>query len=127
MASLPKRKLLEKAEDAGIEVEVRGGGWFVVEGTKVRGLDDLEAAIDEALNAPETSRCLCGCGTEVQRTYSQGHDARLGGLLLRVARGEEDPNAIPDEARERLGELGSLLTKYDVEIEDVLTVVRGAS
>lgn len=27
--------------------------------------------------------CLCGCGTKVKRTFAQGHDARLKGLLLR--------------------------------------------
>lgn len=124
MSTTTKRRLLEQAEDSGIEVEERGGGWFVVAGTKVRGLDALEEAIETAIDGPdEPNLCLCGCGEQVSRRFRQGHDARLKGVLLRVARGEEEPGAIPEIARPRLEELGSLLGQYDESIQDVLEIV----
>lgn len=125
MSTLPKAKLIEQAENAGLELEVRGGGWFVVEGTKVRGLDALEEAIDDAINGSDGSACLCGCGQEVSRRFAQGHEARLKGMLLRVARGEEEPDMIPDEALPHLEELESLLGQHAESIEDVLKVVNG--
>lgn len=32
------------------------------------------------------SMCACGCGRLTQRTFAPGHDARLKGLMIRVAR-----------------------------------------
>jgi hypothetical protein len=34
------------------------------------------------------SACLCGCGTQVARSFAQGHDARVHGQALRVLKGE---------------------------------------
>lgn len=128
MSTTTKARMIEQARDAGIEVEERGGGWFVVAGTKVRGLEDLEAAIEDALAGPDEVRfCLCGCGEQVSRRFRQGHDARLKGVLLRVARGEEEPDAIPEEALDQLEELDSLLGQHEESVEDVLAVVREES
>lgn len=124
MSTTTKARLIEQARDAGIEVEERGGGWFVVAGQNVRGLDALEEAIDDAINGPDETSCLCGCGQPVARRFAQGHDAKLKSVLLKVARHEMGAPAIPDVALPHLEELGSLLGQHDdVDIEDVLEVV----
>lgn len=39
--------------------------------------------------------CWCGCGAQVTKQFAQGHDARLKGLLIRVAAGKADSKEIP--------------------------------
>jgi hypothetical protein len=45
-----------------------------------------------------TVPCACGCGEQAKRTFRQGHDQRLLGLLQRVRKGHADAR---DTARAR--------------------------
>ena len=33
-----------------------------------------------------STKCACGCGRLTQRTFAPGHDRRMKGLMIRVAR-----------------------------------------
>lgn len=48
--------------------------------TKEKGTVKATKAIKAAI---QLNACLCGCGAKVKRTFAQGHDARLRGMLLR--------------------------------------------
>lgn len=126
MTILSKQRLLERAEDEDLEVTDRGGGWFEVEGQKVRGLDAVEERVTtflETMDCPWYALpCLCGCGgeTKPKSKYLQGHDARLKSILLKVARGEEEPDAIPDVAQPYLEFMGGLFSQHEESITDVL-------
>jgi hypothetical protein len=126
-ATLSKKELLERAESLDVEVQESGGGWYVVAGEKVRGLAALEEALEDASGDHDApTRCLCGCGAEVSGRFAQGHDAKLKSVLLKVARHEAGPPAIPEEALPHLEELDSLLGQHEESIQDVLEVVRAA-
>jgi len=45
----------------------------------------------KAEKAPKQTACACGCGEWAKRTFRQGHDQRLLGLLQRVAKGHAGP------------------------------------
>lgn len=42
---------------------------------------------DARIAAKKTNPCVCGCGQLVERFFAQGHDARVHGWLLKVAKG----------------------------------------
>ena len=41
-------------------------------------------------NTGKHNACLCGCGTKVRGYFSQGHDQRMRGFILRVSAGTAD-------------------------------------
>lgn len=41
-------------------------------------------------NTGKRNTCLCGCGTKVRGYFSQGHDQRMRGFILRVEAGTAD-------------------------------------
>ena len=61
------------------------------------------------------STCWCGCGGETSSKFMPGHDARLKGVLIRVARGKADPSTIPAIARLHASEIGFIGTKPEYE------------
>ncbi len=67
--------------------------------------------------------CLCGCGRQVRRFFSQGHDARVKGWLKAKAEGDETVK-IPDILSKALA--GGLVLKTAGERPTVLSGKAGA-
>jgi hypothetical protein len=51
----------------------------------------------------EDGRCGCGCGAEVARTFKQGHDARLKGILGRAHKGGQQVTIVSNGTRTSTG------------------------
>jgi hypothetical protein len=59
---------------------------------------EKKARVKKAAAEPAAAgECLCGCGTKLtgKRRFSQGHDAKLHSLVLRVHRGQATKEELP--------------------------------
>jgi hypothetical protein len=52
---------------------------------------DASPAFSNPFSIP-SGQCLCGCGEPANKRFVMGHDGRLRGRLVRVARDESDPH-----------------------------------
>lgn len=72
---------------------------------QVNGFDSFEQALAAARAAkaaemeakpkrkskpkPKVNQCICGCGTMVAGRFASGHDGRMLGMFIRMAKGDD--------------------------------------
>lgn len=68
---------------------------------KKSGKDDpVQIAPKKSKDAPKVvAACICGCGGETTSKFIPGHDAKLKSLLIKIERGVEALDALPEIAR----------------------------
>lgn len=115
----PRRELVLGKKTAvltevdGVAVATQDNGPAVTGSTKAQALKAIQAAKkksgkeDSVQIAPKKSKdapkvvagCICGCGGETTSKFIPGHDAKLKSLLIKIERGVEPLDALPEIAR----------------------------
>ena len=71
--------------------------------------DTIEIVVEEGA-------CGCGCGTPVKRTYAQGHDARLRGILVKAFKAGDKVAVTPPDGKRKVHTAEALLSEHGFPI-----------
>lgn len=66
----------------------------------------------------EEGACGCGCGTPVKRTYAQGHDARLRGMLVKAYRADQKVSVTNPDGKTKVHTAEALLKEHNFPIPE---------
>lgn len=85
-------------------------------------LAPLPALPKAARKAAEKHPCACGCGFQTSAQFVPGHDSRLRGWVIRLARKAIEPTAIPDGERQVAEKVLRKATNAKLDIDSRLKV-----